>query len=63
MRRGLNGEEARIFLGISKRQVFRLAKSKKLTSYRIGGRVVFYEDDLEKYLEKCRQPMKAALTG
>lgn len=56
MKCGRNARETAIYLGVSERQVFRLVENGFLTSYRVGSRVVFYEEDIEKYLERCRQP-------
>ena len=55
-KRGRNANWAAEYLGVSSRQVRRLAESLELTSYRLGNRLVFYEEDLQSYLNKCRQP-------
>jgi len=42
-------------LGVSRRTVYGLvAPAGPIPCYRIGRRIIFSDDDIRKYLEKCR---------
>jgi len=50
-------------LNISPRTVFELIRSKKVKSYKIGGKRMFYENELQNFIEKTSQPEVKNITG
>jgi excisionase family DNA binding protein len=48
-------EEAAKRLGISRAELFRLVKSERLHSFKIGKRRLFTDDDLRAFVETCRE--------
>jgi excisionase family DNA binding protein len=42
-------------LGISRAELFRLVKSGRLTSFKIGKRRLFTDEDLHAFIEACRE--------
>ncbi len=41
-------------LGISQSKLYQLASERKIAHYRVGGKIVFAESDLDAYLDSCR---------
>ena len=41
-------------LGISQSKLYQLAADRKIAHYRVGGKIVFAEADLDAYLDSCR---------
>jgi excisionase family DNA binding protein len=48
-------EEAAEWLGITPRHLRRLVAERKVSHYRIGGRLIFAVPDLEALLARCRR--------
>jgi excisionase family DNA binding protein len=55
--------EASKRIGISPSKVYQLAADRKITHYRIGGKIVFHDDDIEAFLAGCRIPTVANETA
>lgn len=56
MDRLLNKAEVCALLGISRATVDRIVASGELEALRIRGQVRFTEEDLRRYLARCREP-------
>lgn len=41
-------------LGISPSKVYELVSQRAITFYRVGGKILFEESDLDAYLQSCR---------
>ncbi|HZL38112.1 MAG TPA: helix-turn-helix domain-containing protein [Tepidisphaeraceae bacterium] len=41
-------------LGVSVSKLYQLAASRKISHYRIGGKILFSEADVDAYLASCR---------
>jgi excisionase family DNA binding protein len=50
----LTVKEAAKRLGISQSKLYQLVSERKIAHYRVGGKIVFAEADLDAYLESCR---------
>lgn len=50
----LSVKAAAEYLSVSPKMVYRLVTERKLAHYKVGSRVLFKEQDLEKYLAGCR---------
>jgi excisionase family DNA binding protein len=46
--------EAAKKIGISSSKLYQLAAARAISHYRIGGKIVFFEADVEAYLASCR---------
>jgi excisionase family DNA binding protein len=52
MQTWLTPKEAADYLRVSKETIYRLARSKKIKSYKPSRKIVFKESDLDKYIEQ-----------
>ena len=50
----LSVKEAAKRMGVSASKLYQLASERKVAHFRIGGKIVFLESDLEAYLLACR---------
>ena len=50
----LDVKAAASFLGISRSKLYELANRKAIALYRIGGKILFEQADLEAYKRSCR---------
>ena len=41
-------------IGISKSKLYQLAQARRIAHYRVGGKIVFSEPDIDAFLETCR---------
>lgn len=46
--------EASIKIGISSSKLYQLVAARQIAHYRIGGKIVFSEQDVVAYLQSCR---------
>ncbi len=46
--------EASRKIGISASKLYQLAAARKIAHYRVGGKIVFAEDDISEFLQSCR---------
>jgi len=46
--------EAAKRIGISASKLYQLAAARAISHYRVGGKIVFSEADVDAYLESCR---------
>jgi excisionase family DNA binding protein len=46
--------EAAQRIGISVSKLYQLASARRITHYRVGGKIVFFDADIEAYLASCR---------
>ena len=46
--------EAANKIGISPSKLYQLASSRKISHYRVGGKILFGEDDVSAFLATCR---------
>ena len=54
--------EAAKRIGISASKLYQLLAAKRISHYRIGGKIVLSEADVEHFLETCRVAAAAAET-
>lgn len=47
-------KEAAKRLGVSQSKLYQLVSKRKIAHYRVGGKIVFSESDLDDYLMNCR---------
>ena len=50
----LSVKEAAIRLGISLSKMYALVEQRQIAHYRLGGKILLQEADLEVYLKQCR---------
>ena len=43
-------------IGISRSKLYQLATDRKIAHYRVGGKLIFNEDDIVAFLAGCRIP-------
>ena len=41
-------------IGISRSKLYQLVDARRIVHYRIGGKIVFFEPDIDAYLATCR---------
>ena len=46
--------EAATKIGISPSKLYQLASARAIAHYRIGGKIVFFDQDIAAYLASCR---------
>lgn len=49
-KRTMSVQEVALFLGLHKDTVYDLVKEKKLPHFKVGGKILFLEDVLEKWM-------------
>jgi excisionase family DNA binding protein len=47
-------KEAAARIGISRPKLYQLVEQRKLSHYRVGGKILFSDSDLDEYLASCR---------
>ena len=47
-------KQAAEHLGVSASKIYQLASSRKIPFYRVGGKILFTDQDLAAYLASCR---------
>ena len=52
----LTPQQAADYLGITLYALYYLKRTRKLTCYKINGKLRFRPDDMDVYLDKCRIP-------
>ena len=50
-------------LGISASKLYQLAACRKISHYRIGGKILFSDDDIAAFLNGCRVGVAATATA
>ena len=55
--------EASRKIGISASKLYQLASSRKIGHYRIGGKIVFSDDDIAAFLNGCRVGVVATVSA
>ena len=48
--------EAARKIGISTSKLYQLVAARQIAHYRVGGKIVFSEDDITSFLASCRVP-------
>jgi len=48
--------EAARKIGISTSKLYQLVAARRIAHYRVGGKIVFSEDDITSFLASCRVP-------
>ena len=48
--------EASKRIGISPSKLYQLVANRKIAHYRVGGKIIFHDDDIAAFLAGCRIP-------
>jgi excisionase family DNA binding protein len=51
--------EASKMIGISNSKLYQLVAARKITHYRVGGKIIFHDEDVAAFLTSCRVGMAA----